>query len=63
MTLRIEGFTDVTPLAGGGFGLESATGINRTGSAKFRLFNLLTFGRFADMGCLQYACVARPRET
>lgn len=49
--------------AGGGFALQGATGINRTGSAKFKLFNLLTFGRFADMGCLQYACVARPQET
>ncbi len=49
--------------AGGGFALESATGINRTGSAKFKLFDLLTFGRFVDMGCLQFACVARPRET
>lgn len=46
--------------ARGGFRLESATGINRTGSLKFRLFNLLTLGRMAETGFLQFACVARP---
>lgn len=49
--------------AGGGFVLEGAVGINRTGSLKFRLFDHVTLGRFADMGCLQFACTARPRET
>lgn len=44
----------------GGFRLESVAGINRSGSAKFRLFNLLSLGRFSDMGYLQFACVARP---
>ena len=47
--------------AAGGFALESVTGINRTGAAGFRLFDLLTFRRFADLGCLQFACVAAPR--
>lgn len=46
---------------GGGFDLESVTGINGTGSAAFRLFNLATLGRCADMRWLQFACVARPR--
>ena len=45
-----------------GYALESVTPINRTGSLKFRLFDVLTLGRFADMGCLQFACVARPVE-
>ena len=44
----------------GGFQLESATGINRNGSAKFKLFNLISLGKFSDMGYLQFACVARP---
>lgn len=44
----------------GGYTLELVTGINRSGSAKFRLFNLLSLGRFSDMGYLQFACVARP---
>jgi SAM-dependent methyltransferase len=48
--------------AAGGLVLESAVGINRTGSLKFRLFNLVTLGRFADMGCLQFACTARRPE-
>jgi 2-polyprenyl-3-methyl-5-hydroxy-6-metoxy-1,4-benzoquinol methylase len=42
-----------------GFELETVAGINVTGSLKFKLFNALTLGRFADMGCLQFACVAR----
>jgi 2-polyprenyl-3-methyl-5-hydroxy-6-metoxy-1,4-benzoquinol methylase len=44
----------------GGFHLESVAGINRSGSTKFKLFNLLSLGRFSDMGYLQFACVARP---
>ncbi len=48
--------------AGGGLVLERVEGINRTGSRKFKLFDLLTLGRFADMGCLQFACVARPGD-
>ena len=44
----------------GGFTLQRVTGINRTGSKKFALFNALTLGRFSDMGFLQFACVARP---
>ena len=43
-----------------GYRVSGATGINRTGSRVFRLFNLLTLGRFADMGYLQFACVAEP---
>jgi SAM-dependent methyltransferase len=46
----------------GGFALERVVGINRTGSAKFKLFDLLTLGRFSEMGYLQWACVARPRD-
>jgi SAM-dependent methyltransferase len=44
----------------GGYELESVAGINRSGSTKFKLFNLLSLGRFSDMGYLQFACVARP---
>jgi len=43
-----------------GYTVESRTGLNATGSRAFRLFDLLTLGRFADMGYLQFACVARP---
>jgi 2-polyprenyl-3-methyl-5-hydroxy-6-metoxy-1,4-benzoquinol methylase len=43
-----------------GFTLETVQGINVTGSLKFKLFNALTLGSFADMGCLQFACVALP---
>jgi 2-polyprenyl-3-methyl-5-hydroxy-6-metoxy-1,4-benzoquinol methylase len=46
--------------AAGGFRLERVAGINRTGSLRFRLFDLLTLRRFSDMGYLQFACVARP---
>jgi 2-polyprenyl-3-methyl-5-hydroxy-6-metoxy-1,4-benzoquinol methylase len=45
-----------------GFTLERVKGINPTGSLKFRLVNVLTFGRWADMRWLQFACVARLRE-
>ena len=30
------------------------------GMVKIKLFNLLSLGRFSDMGYLQFACVARP---
>jgi 2-polyprenyl-3-methyl-5-hydroxy-6-metoxy-1,4-benzoquinol methylase len=44
-----------------GFAVARMQGINPTGSLKFRLFDLLTFGRCADMRWLQFACVATPR--
>ena len=44
-----------------GFDVQRLQGINPTGSLKFGLFNLLTFGRCADMRWLQFACVAQPR--
>lgn len=47
-----------------GYAVDTVTGINRTGSAKFKLVNLLTLGRWSDMGYLQFACRARvPEET
>jgi 2-polyprenyl-3-methyl-5-hydroxy-6-metoxy-1,4-benzoquinol methylase len=46
----------------GGFSVERVEGINQTGSSKFKLFNLITLGRFSEMGFLQFACVARPRN-
>lgn len=45
-----------------GFTVQRMQGINPTGSLKFKLVNLLTLGRWADMRWLQFACVARPRE-
>ena len=42
-----------------GFTVENMTGINPTGSLKFRLVNILTFGRWSDMQFLQFACLAR----
>jgi len=42
-----------------GFRIVQTTGINQTRSWKFRVLNLLTAGRFADMGYLQFAVVAR----
>ncbi|MCB1182746.1 methyltransferase domain-containing protein [bacterium] len=42
-----------------GFAVESVMGINPTGSAKFKLVNLLTLGRWADMRYLQFAIRAR----
>ncbi len=41
-----------------GYAVRSVTGINPTGSAKFKLANLLTLGRWADMRYLQFAVVA-----
>ena len=42
-----------------GFTSVTTTGINPTGSAGFRLVNLLTLGRWSDMKYLQFACTAR----
>jgi 2-polyprenyl-3-methyl-5-hydroxy-6-metoxy-1,4-benzoquinol methylase len=44
-----------------GLQVESIVGINPTGSLKFKLLNLLTFGRWADMRYLQFAIRARVR--
>jgi 2-polyprenyl-3-methyl-5-hydroxy-6-metoxy-1,4-benzoquinol methylase len=46
--------------AAAGFRLASQTGINPTGSWRFRACNALALGRFADMRYLQFACVAEP---
>ena len=45
-----------------GYTVEKMTGINPTGSLKFKLMNLLTLGRWSDMRYLQFAvrAVARP---
>ena len=43
-----------------GYTIDSIDGIHATGSLYFRLFNLLTLGRFADMRYLQFVCVVRP---
>jgi 2-polyprenyl-3-methyl-5-hydroxy-6-metoxy-1,4-benzoquinol methylase len=45
-----------------GFAVVRMQGINPTGSLKFKLVNLLTLGRWADMRWLQFACVAVPGE-
>ena len=42
-----------------GFIVDRVVGINPTGSAKFKLVNLLTLGRWSDMQYLQFACRAR----
>jgi 2-polyprenyl-3-methyl-5-hydroxy-6-metoxy-1,4-benzoquinol methylase len=47
-------------LRGCGYRVRGITGINRTGSRVFRLWDLLTLRRFTDMGYLQFACVAEP---
>lgn len=47
--------------ADSGWEVERMAGINPTGSAKFALFDLLTFGRFSDMRFLQFAVVASVR--
>jgi len=46
----------------GGFAVETVQGINRRTAASFIIFNIMTLGFFADMGFLQYACVARRQE-
>ena len=45
-----------------GYTVENMTGINPTGSLKFKLMNLLTLGRWSDMRYLQFAvrAVVRP---
>jgi 2-polyprenyl-3-methyl-5-hydroxy-6-metoxy-1,4-benzoquinol methylase len=48
-------------LADEGFDVQTLQGINPTGSMKFKLVNLATLGRWADLRWLQYAVVARPR--
>lgn len=45
-------------LVGCGYEVRSVTGINPTESAKFKLANMLTLGRWADMRYLQFAIVA-----
>lgn len=50
-------------LTGCGFDVVKTEGINPTGSAKFRLANLLTLGRWSDMQYLQFACLARVRQS
>lgn len=44
---------------GCGYRVESQQGINPTGSLKFKLVNLITLGRWADMRYLQFAIRAR----
>jgi 2-polyprenyl-3-methyl-5-hydroxy-6-metoxy-1,4-benzoquinol methylase len=44
-----------------GYTVETVCGINPTGSLKFKLMNLLTFGRWSDMKYLQFALVASPQ--
>ncbi|MFH2053180.1 MAG: class I SAM-dependent methyltransferase [bacterium] len=43
-----------------GFTVETVAGINPTGSLKFKAFNALTLGRFADMKYLQFVLAGRP---
>ncbi len=45
-----------------GYGLRRIEGIHPTRSVAFRLFNLATLGRFAEMRWLQFACVASPAD-
>ncbi len=47
---------------GCGFAVERTVGLNPTGSLKFKLLNLLTLGRWADMRFLQFAVTARLGE-
>ncbi|MGD9548051.1 MAG: methyltransferase domain-containing protein [Candidatus Krumholzibacteriia bacterium] len=44
----------------GGFAVETVEGINPTGSLKFKIFNALTLGRFAEMKYLQFVLAGRP---
>ncbi len=46
----------------GGYSVETAQGINPTGSVAFKIFNALTLGRFAEMRYLQFALVAHPES-
>ncbi len=43
-----------------GYTVQTCAGINPTGAASFKLFNLLTLGRLAEMRYLQFALVAQP---
>ena len=45
--------------ADAGYEVESIVGINPTGSLKFKIVNVMTLGRWADMQYLQFACRAR----
>jgi len=45
-----------------GFEVQQITGINPTGSLKFKLMNLLTLGQWSDMKYLQFAIRARRAE-
>ncbi|MFT7699053.1 MAG: 2-polyprenyl-3-methyl-5-hydroxy-6-metoxy-1,4-benzoquinol methylase [Candidatus Krumholzibacteriia bacterium] len=45
-----------------GYTVEQVTGINPTGSLKFKLMNLLTLGQWSDMKYLQFAIRARRAE-
>lgn len=45
-----------------GFSVVKIQGINPTGSIKFKLANLGSFGRYSDMRYLQFAVVARPAD-
>lgn len=45
-----------------GYRVDRMEGINATGSLKFKLVNLLTLGRWADMKYLQFAVTASPRD-
>ncbi len=45
-----------------GYRVDTMQGINATGSLKFKLVNLLTFGRWSDMKFLQFAVVASPQD-
>lgn len=44
-----------------GYRVDKMQGINATGSLKFKLVNLLTLGRWADMKFLQFAVTASPQ--
>ena len=46
-------------LADEGFTVRRVQGINPTGSLKFWMTNVMTFGRWSDMRWLQFACVAQ----
>ncbi len=45
-----------------GYRVDNMQGINATASLKFKLMNLLTFGRWSDMKYLQFAVVASPQD-
>ena len=45
-----------------GYRVDTLSGINATGSLKFKLMNLLTLGRWSNMKYLQFAVVASPEK-